>query len=144
MSELTTIARPYAKAAFDFAIEQSAVEKWTEMLGFAAAVAEDEAVKAYLSSSLSAQKLANTVISICGEQLDQYGQNLIRLMAENKRLSAIPTVFEEFKHYVEEHQAIAEVEVTSAQPLNATQIEKNCSCNGKEISSQSEIKLQRR
>ena len=38
MSELTTIARPYAKAAFDFAIEQSAVEKWTEMLGFAAAV----------------------------------------------------------------------------------------------------------
>ena len=39
MSELTTIARPYAKAAFDFAIEQSAVEKWTEMLGFAAAVA---------------------------------------------------------------------------------------------------------
>ena len=98
MSELTTIARPYAKAAFDFAIEQSAVEKWTEMLGFAAAVAEDETVKAYLSSSLSAQKLANTVISICGEQLDQYGQNLIRLMAENKRLSAIPTVFEEFKH----------------------------------------------
>ena len=94
------------------------------MLGFAAAVAEDEAVKAYLSSSLSAQKLANTVISICGEQLDQYGQNLIRLMAENKRLSAISTVFEEFKHYVEEHQAIAEVEVTSAQPLNATQIEK--------------------
>lgn len=123
MSELTTIARPYAKAAFDFAIEQSAVEKWTEMLGFAAAVAEDETVKAYLSSS-SAQKLADTVISICGEQLDQYGQNLIRLMAENKRLSAIPTVFEEFKHYVEEHQAIAEVEVTSAQPLNATQIEK--------------------
>ena len=121
MSELTTIARPYAKAAFDFAIEQSAVEKWTEMLGFAAAVAEDETVKAYLSSSLSAQKLADTVISICGEQLDQYGQNL---MAENKRLSAIPTVFEEFKHYVEEHQAIAEVEVTSAQPLNATQIEK--------------------
>ena len=117
MSELTTIARPYAKAAFDFAIEQSAVEKWTEMLGFAAAVAEDETVKAYLSSSLSAQKLADTVISICGEQLDQYGQNLIRLMAENKRLSAIPTVFEEFKHYVEEHQAIA-------QPLNATQIEK--------------------
>ena len=124
MSELTTIARPYAKAAFDFAIEQSAVEKWTEMLGFAAAVAEDETVKAYLSSSLSAQKLANTVISICGEQLDQYGQNLILLMAENKRLSAIPAVFEEFKHHVEEYQAIAEVEVTSAQPLNATQIEK--------------------
>ena len=129
MSELTTIARPYAKAAFDFAIEQSAndrsaVEKWTEMLGFLTALVENADMKEFLNSSLSAQKVADTVISICGEQLDQYGQNLIRLMAENKRLSAIPTMFEEFKHYVEEHQAIAEVEVTSAQPLNATQIEK--------------------
>ena len=129
MSELTTIARPYAKAAFDFAIEQSvndrsAVEKWTEMLGFLTALVENVDMKEFLNSSLSAQKVADTVISICGEQLDQYGQNLIRLMAENKRLSAIPSVFEEFTHYVEEHQAIAEVNVTSAQPLNATQIEK--------------------
>lgn len=39
MSELTTIARPYAKAAFDFAVERSAtdksaVKKWAEMLNF--------------------------------------------------------------------------------------------------------------
>ncbi|MCX2961752.1 F0F1 ATP synthase subunit delta [Rodentibacter caecimuris] len=124
MSELTTIARPYAKAAFDFAIEKSAVEKWAEMLSFVSAVIENETVKTLLNSVASAQKLADTVISICGEQLDQYGQNFIRLMAENKRLSAIPAVFNEFKHYVEEHQAIAEVDVVSAQPLNVTQIEK--------------------
>ncbi|AOF53132.1 F0F1 ATP synthase subunit delta [Rodentibacter caecimuris] len=124
MSELTTIARPYAKAAFDFAIEKSAVEKWAEMLSFVSAVIENEMVKTLLNSVASAQKLADTVISICGEQLDQYGQNFIRLMAENKRLSAIPAVFNEFKHYVEEHQAIAEVDVVSAQPLNVTQIEK--------------------
>ena len=55
-------------------------------------------------------------------------------MAENKRLSAISTVFEEFKHYVEEHQAIAEVEVTSAQPLNATQIEKIAAAMEKRLS----------
>lgn len=129
MSELTTIARPYAKAAFDFALEQSvndksAVEKWTEMLGFLTALVENEQMQTFLTGSLSAQKMADTVISIGGEQLDQYGQNLIRLMAENKRLSAIPAVFAEFTRYVEEHQAIAEVQVTSAQPLNATQIEK--------------------
>ncbi|BFU60724.1 MULTISPECIES: F0F1 ATP synthase subunit delta [Rodentibacter] len=129
MSELTTIARPYAKAAFDFAIEQSAndksaIEKWAEMLGFLTALVENAEMKEFLTSSFSAQKIADTVISICGEQLNQYGQNLIRLMAENKRLSAIPMVFTEFTRYVEEHQAIAEVSVISAQPLNATQIEK--------------------
>lgn len=129
MSELTTIARPYAKAAFDFAVEQSATDKsavgkWTEMLAFAAELVNNEQMQTFLTGSLSAQKVADMVISICGEQLDQYGQNLIRLMAENKRLSALPAVFDEFTRYVEEHQAITEVNVTSAQPLNATQIEK--------------------
>ncbi|MBN6710416.1 F0F1 ATP synthase subunit delta [Haemophilus haemoglobinophilus] len=124
MSELTTIARPYAKAAFDFAVERSAVEKWTEMLGFLAEVAKNEQIQQFLTSSFSAQKVADTVISICGEQLDQYGQNLIRLMAENKRLTVLPAVFDEFQHYVEDYQAIAEVQVISAQPLNATQEQK--------------------
>ncbi|MDG2942213.1 F0F1 ATP synthase subunit delta [Exercitatus varius] len=124
MSELTTIARPYAKAAFDFAVEQSAVKKWHEMLAFTAEVAKDEQVQQFLTGSLPAQKVADTVISICGEQLDQYGQNLIRLMAENKRLTVLPAVFDEFRHYEEEHNAIAEVHVISAQPLNATQTDK--------------------
>ena len=129
MSELTTIARPYAKAVFDFAIEQrsidkSTVKKWEEMLGFLAEVVENDTMKDFLTSSFSAEKLADTVISICGEQLDQYGQNLIRLMAENKRLTVLPIVFKEFQHYVEEYNAIAEVQVTSAQPLSIAQQEK--------------------
>ena len=33
MSELTTVARPYAKAAFDFAVEHNAIAQWQEMLG---------------------------------------------------------------------------------------------------------------
>ena len=129
MSELTTIARPYAKAIFDFAIEQrsidkSTVKKWEEMLGFLAEVVENDTMKDFLTSSFSAEKLADTVISICGEQVDQYGQNLIRLMAENKRLTVLPIVFKEFQHYVEEYNAIAEVQVTSAQPLSIAQQEK--------------------
>lgn len=126
MSELTTIARPYAKAAFDFAIEQqaqnkSAVEKWAEMLNFASQVVENKEMQDFLTGDLSASKVADTVISICGDQLDQYGQNLIRLMAENKRLTVLPAVFALFQHYVSEHQAIADVEVISAQPLSAEQ-----------------------
>lgn len=129
MSELTTIARPYAKAAFDFAVEQSeqdksAVEKWTNMLAFLAELIHHDKVQLYLTSSNSTLKLADTVISICGEQLDQYGQNLVRLMAENKRLAALPAVFNEFKSYVEEYNSIAQVEVISAQPLNDAQQQK--------------------
>ena len=124
MSELTTIARPYAKAAFDFAVEQSAVEKWTEMLNFVTEVVENEKVQEFLTSSFSPNKVADTVISICGEQLDKSGQNLIKLMAENKRLTALPSVFQEFQRYVQEYQAIAEINVVSAQPLKIGQQEK--------------------
>lgn len=134
MSELTTIARPYAKAAFDFAVEQSAVEKWTEMLGFVAEVAKNDQFQAFLNSSFSAQKIADTVISICGEQLDKSGQNLIRLMAENKRLTVLPVVFEQFKSYVEDYNATEEVQVISAQPLNATQTEKITAAMEKRLS----------
>jgi len=40
MSELTTIARPYAKAAFEFAVDKGAVESWNDMLFFAGEVAK--------------------------------------------------------------------------------------------------------
>lgn len=124
MSELTTIARPYAKAAFDFAVEQNSISKWTSMLDFCVQVIDNKDVKTFLESSFSAKKVADTVISICGEQLDQYGQNLIRLMAENKRLTVLPLVFQQFKSYVEEYQAIAEVNVISAQQLSDEQQQK--------------------
>jgi F-type H+-transporting ATPase subunit delta len=38
MSEFVTVARPYAKAAFDFAVEHQSVERWQEMLAFTAEV----------------------------------------------------------------------------------------------------------
>lgn len=82
MAELTTIARPYAKAAFDFAVEHQAVENWAEMLDFAAMVSENESMKPLLAGSMSSNKLAALFINICGEQIDEHGQNLIKVMAE--------------------------------------------------------------
>ena len=96
MSELSTVARPYAKAAFDFALEQGQLDKWQQMLTFSAAVANDEQVAGFLNSSLASGQIADTFINICGEQLDQYGQNFIRVMADNKRLAVLPAVLNAF------------------------------------------------
>jgi F-type H+-transporting ATPase subunit delta len=54
MSELTTIARPYAKAAFDFAVEKETLDQWVEMLTFAAEVTNNESVSELLSGALTA------------------------------------------------------------------------------------------
>src|SRR5690554_7982206 len=51
MSELTTVARPYARAAFNYAVEQGAIENWHEMLAFAAEVAVQEDVNRFLKSA---------------------------------------------------------------------------------------------
>ncbi len=56
MSELTTIARPYAKAAFDFAVEKQALDQWVEMLTFAAEITKNEEIADLLSGSVTAKK----------------------------------------------------------------------------------------
>lgn len=121
MSELTTIARPYAKAAFDFALEQGQLDKWQEILAFSALVAENDELQSLINSSFAPQKIADTFIAICAEQLDQYGQNFIRVMAENKRLMALPAIYQAFIDLRANYEAIKEVLVTSASPLTNAQ-----------------------
>ncbi|QSX33661.1 F0F1 ATP synthase subunit delta [Shewanella avicenniae] len=123
MAELTTIARPYAKAAFDFAVEHQAVEAWAEMLNFAALVSENESMKPLLNGSLSSDKLADLFIKVCGEQIDAYGQNLIKVMAENDRLGVLAAVSQQFAEYRLEWAKEVEATVTSATELTAEQVQ---------------------
>ncbi len=122
MSDLTTIARPYAKAAFDFAVEKQQLTQWSEMLAFAAEVTNNEQMNELLTSSASAEKLAEIFIAICGEQFDEFGQNLIKVMAENGRLRAIPDVFEQFVALKKEYEKKIDVEVISATELSEQQL----------------------
>lgn len=121
MSELTTIARPYAKAAFDYAVENKVIPQWQEMLVFAAEVAKNKAMKDVLSGSLAAEQLAELFNNICGEQLDQQGQNLIKLLAENGRLKALPYISDLFNLYKADFDKEIDVEVTSAVKLTKKQ-----------------------
>ncbi len=122
MSEFITVARPYAKAAFDFAVEHQSVERWQDMLAFAAEVTKTN--KWQSSGALAPETLAESFIAVCGEQLDENGQNLIRVMAENGRLNALPDVLEQFIHLRAVSEATAEVDVISAAALSEQQLAK--------------------
>ncbi|ATF09514.1 F0F1 ATP synthase subunit delta [Candidatus Enterovibrio altilux] len=123
MSELTTIARPYAKAVFDLAVYKGELDKWSEMLAFAAAVASNETIIHYISSMHSAKKDAEIFIFVCGEQLNESGQNLIKVMAINGRLNALPNVYTQFKTLRYEHDNQMDVDVLSAIALDQTQLD---------------------
>ncbi|MBS0848025.1 F0F1 ATP synthase subunit delta [Citrobacter sp. JGM124] len=134
MSEFVTVARPYAKAAFDFAVEHNSVESWQRMLAFAAEVAENEQMTELLSGALAPETLSESFIAICGEQLDANGQNLIKVMAENGRLKVLPDVLKQFIQLRAALEAMVEVEVTSASALSDTQLSKISAAMEKRLS----------
>ena len=121
MSEWTTIARPYAQAAFDYAVENKTVAQWQEMLMFTAEVSKNETVKSLLTGSVAAEKLAEIFNGVCGEQLDQQGQNLVKILAENRRLQAFPEISVMFNQLKADFDKEVDVDITSAVKLNKKQ-----------------------
>ncbi|MDT8398167.1 MAG: F0F1 ATP synthase subunit delta [Pseudomonadales bacterium] len=118
MAETTTLARPYARAAFEVALAGKTLQSWSEMLAQVQAVARHDAVVGILSSpSLTGAAQAQILLDLCGDSLDPALQNFIRILAENKRLpllEEIATLFEEMKAVQEK---TLDVDVTTAFPL---------------------------
>jgi len=121
MSELTTVARPYAKAAFDFALEAKAVDSWLAQLTFAAEVAKDDTIIGYLTGGASVEQAQTLFINVCGEQIDEKGQNFIKVLAENERLLVLPQVLEQYAALKAEYEQEVTVDVTSAVKLKVAQ-----------------------
>jgi len=125
MAEKTTIARPYAQAVFDVAREQGALQAWSDMLALCAAVAADEQVARLIESPrLTAERLAGFFIDVCADGLNDKGRNLIRLLAENRRLDLlgeIQRLFEALRHQAEGR---VQAQLITAFPATGEQKEK--------------------
>lgn len=125
MAELTTIARPYAKAAFLFAKERNALGEWEKMLGLAAAVARDATVRTYLDQpGLDSSKQIAVFEEVCGDELDENVRNFLAQMASNKRLTLLPIVVALFHDFLATDQRIMDVELISAYPLEDAETDK--------------------
>ncbi|CAG0977000.1 F-type H+-transporting ATPase subunit delta [Methylophilaceae bacterium] len=115
MAEAITIVRPYAVAAFRLAKQRNALAKWSEMLGFAAAVAADPQMKAYIDNpKVTAAELERMFLSICDKKLDEAGTNLVRLLGEYGRLALLPDVARAFEELKAEDEGVLEAEITAA------------------------------
>ena len=125
MAELTTLARPYAKAAFEYALTANTLQSWFEALDVSAAVAgQDQVKKALGSSGLSAEQKAAVFVQVCGEQLDANFKNFIQTLASNKRLALLPYIKELFANLKAQQEKTIDVEVTAAYELPVDLINK--------------------
>lgn len=119
MAELSTLARPYAKAAFQVAVQDGSLDSWSKMLTLSAAVSVDATVGVMLADpSLSSEKLALTFLSVCGEEIDTKGANFVHLLAENKRIGLLPEIAEQFDALKATQEKTLDVEVTTAYELS--------------------------
>jgi F-type H+-transporting ATPase subunit delta len=115
MAELSTLARPYAKAAFQAAVDAGELQAWSDMLVTISGVVQNEEIVKVLSSpSLTGQQQAQTLIDVCGDKLSTSGQNLVSVLAENKRISLFPHILEQFEHLKAELEKAIDVEIISA------------------------------
>jgi F-type H+-transporting ATPase subunit delta len=125
MAERATIARPYAKAAFEYARGASDFAAWSQALARLAEIVADPRVAALTKSpQWGAADTAGLIIDIAGASLDAGMQNFVRVLTENHRLLLLQEIaahYEEFRSAVEN---TVDVEVVSAVKLDAAQSDK--------------------
>ena len=122
MAEKSTIARPYALAAFGLAQEQDDLAIWSDMLGFAAAAVSDDALQDFVSNpKVDVETLSRLMIEVCGDQLNDMGKNFIKVLVENKRLNVLAEIVTLYNLHRAEAEKTIEAEVISAFPLSETQ-----------------------
>lgn len=123
MAELLTLARPYAKAAFAYASEQSAIDSWSNVLQLLGATVQDEAFSAYINRpELTPKGKVNAFAQVLGaEQATTAITNYLTLLAENGRLALLPEISEEYELLKAQNNQTIDVVIESAFPLTAAQ-----------------------
>ena len=122
MAEKTTVARPYAQAAFDLAQAAGDLKAWSDMLQLVAMVSEQDAMQALIGNpSVKRERLVELIIEICGDNLSEAGRNFIRILGENKRLDVVTEIATLYEQHRAEAEKSVEAQVISAFALSDAQ-----------------------
>jgi F-type H+-transporting ATPase subunit delta len=120
--DATTIARPYAEAIFERADETGKLDLWSAMLQFLSAVVSDKTMAGIVTNPLfDREDLVKLMLEVGGGRLTDEGENLVKLLIQNGRLSVLPEITELFEVLKAEKDRILKVHVVSAYALQAIQ-----------------------
>lgn len=122
--ETTTLARPYARAAFEVAHQTGSLDAWSQSLAFAAAVAADPQVAQLGNDPRVTPEQLIALHLPAGVAADSPFAQLLAEMAEWRRLALLPEVAGVYEVFKRESQSQMLVKVTSALALDAEQAER--------------------
>ncbi len=122
MSSLTTLARPYAKAAFELAEAEQALTGWDDMLGLASDIVTEPSMASLLGNpDFSNTQAVELITGVAGEAFDRRFQDFLKVLTDNDRLSLLPQICELYQALREEAENRLSVKVVSAIPLDEEQ-----------------------
>ena len=125
MAERATIARPYAKAAFEYAREANAFAAWSQGLQSAAQIVADPSVAPLTKSpQWPMANLVSLITDVAGDKLNAGMQNFVRVLAENHRLLLLPEIAAHYEKLRAAVENTLDVEVISAVTLSDAQADK--------------------
>ncbi len=123
-AEQSTLARPYARATFDFAEAHDAVDHWREALGALASVVQEPRVAALVAApKLTAADKAERLSGLLDDMLDDPQRNFVRLLADNGRLALLPSINSAFLQLRATQLGEVTVELHSARALDEASTE---------------------
>ena len=123
MAEPSTIARPYAEAAFRLADAQGKLADWSATLANLSSVAADERVRAAIGDpNISVAKVAGLFIAILSGKLSGEAENFVRVLAENGRLDVLPEIRTQYEVLKNEREGVVEAEVYTAFEMDQVQV----------------------
>ncbi|MGH8551333.1 MAG: F0F1 ATP synthase subunit delta [Methylococcales bacterium] len=119
MSELATLARPYAEAVFKHAKETGTAQQWSDNLKFLAIAMEEQKLAAAVDNPRVAKsRVTDFLLEIGQAYLSDEGGNFVRLLVENNRLNLVSPIQSLFDAYRAQDEGTIEAEVRTAFPLN--------------------------
>lgn len=127
MSELTTIARPYAKAAFEYSQNKKQLGEWASMLETFAVVVADKKAYDFLSNpTINQEDKISFLLGFIPDNDDKIKpglNNFLQLLAEYNRLTILPEIAVLYHSYRADYEKSLEVKVISAMDLDSEQEE---------------------
>ena len=116
MAEITTIARPYATAVFNFANESKSLSNWSDTLVLLSTIIQDEHIKSIIEDTkILDSEREDLILNVCKGKLDENGSNFVKLLVENKRLLILPEISLFFEELKAEAEGTIEAEIIMAE-----------------------------
>lgn len=125
MQELSTIARPYAKAIFKLGVVQNSLSSWSVILSNLSIIMNHSTIIGFVGDpTVSEEQKVKVLLDILNAGSDEKIKNLLLLLVKNKRLLLLPTIAKQFEFLKAQQEQSVQTTVISATELSASQLQK--------------------